>query len=213
MTPLRSAARAFTLILALAASACGYGLQGTENALLEREGIRRVYIAPFENQSFKPGVESRVRDAVLRRISAQNRVRIVESEDRADAKLIGTVTSAGYGHNADTGIEQLPNASLVNGDFYKGRSVATEYKASLGCNFSLLKRVSARSKETGQLQEKFMPLWGASLTREKLFAGNNQPGVFGTTSMLINESEFERALGDLAESMTGDLHESIFSMF
>ena len=41
----------------------------------------------------------------------------------------------------------------------------------------------------------------------------NQLGVIGNTSALINDSEFERSLADLAASMMGDLHESMLAMF
>ena len=45
------------------------------------------------------------------------------------------------------------------------------------------------------------------------FPGNNQLGVFGTTSHLINESEFERALQELSERVALDMTENLFSMF
>ena len=56
-------------------------------------------------------------------------------------------------------------------------------------------------------------LWSSSFARSRPFPGNNQIGAFGTTSALINESEFDRSLRDMAESMMADVNEAMFAMF
>jgi hypothetical protein len=83
--------------------------------------------------------------------------------------------------------------------------IATEYEATLSCSFVLTR--------THPVPGKRAILWTSSFSRGAPFAGNNQLGVQGDTSALINQSEFERKLVDLAASMMGDLHESMLAMF
>mgnify|MGYP001574673287 CR=1 FL=1 len=83
--------------------------------------------------------------------------------------------------------------------------VASEYQASLTAAFALVRRRATPGKKP--------MIWTAPFSRLKRFPANNRLDVLGTTSALINESEFDRALGDLAESMMGDVHESMLSMF
>jgi hypothetical protein len=56
-------------------------------------------------------------------------------------------------------------------------------------------------------------LWSGNFERRKPFLATNQLGTFGTTSSLINDSEFDRALIDLANSIGLDMHEDIFVSF
>jgi hypothetical protein len=56
-------------------------------------------------------------------------------------------------------------------------------------------------------------LWSGGFSKSKPFPANNQLGVFGTTSALINESEFDRVLRDLAEGIAADMHESMLAGF
>ena len=56
-------------------------------------------------------------------------------------------------------------------------------------------------------------IWSSTFSRSKPFPGANQLDVPGTTSSLINDSEFDRALSDLSRSMMDDVHESMLAMF
>jgi hypothetical protein len=56
-------------------------------------------------------------------------------------------------------------------------------------------------------------LWSGSFSRSQVFPGNNQLASFGTTGHLINDSEFDRALREIAESIMHNLHESMLAMF
>jgi hypothetical protein len=56
-------------------------------------------------------------------------------------------------------------------------------------------------------------LWSMGFSKQKTFPGANQVDVPGTTSVLINDSEFNRALSDLARNMMEDVHESMLAMF
>ncbi len=59
----------------------------------------------------------------------------------------------------------------------------------------------------------FQILWSAGFTRSKKFNANNRLLVLGTTSSLINESEFERKLVELSESMMSDVYAALITRF
>lgn len=190
---------------------CGYTFQNSRNPLLERENIRTVYIKPLVNNSYKAGVENLVYNALKKTLLMGRKVQLVESELSADAVLSGTVVNAGYSpvatiSSADPTINPFglktaaalvdPNASL---------DVPKVYNANLNCYFIL------ERKKT--LEKTKAVLWNSSFSRDKTFPASFQLGDLGRTSTLINESEFERALSDIASSMMFDVNESMLSMF
>ena len=85
------------------------------------------------------------------------------------------------------------------------QSVAQSYSAGLSCTFTL-KKIKRKEGENPIL-------WSNSFSKGKQFPSANQLDVPGTTSPLINQSEFERALGDLAPMIALDAEESMFSRF
>ena len=201
----------FAILLGMAlplAGGCGYSLQGSHNVLLEKEGIHRVYVAPLLNNTFKPGVENLVYNSLVRTLSAGRRVVLVQSPQQADAILNGVVAVAASGIAGSTSMKQL---DPVNGQptsisgINENISVATIYSAQLTCQFSLTRRLTPPGKKTD--------LWNSTFSRSKSFAAANRLDVPGTTSALINESEFDRALSELSQTMMGDLHESMLAMF
>jgi hypothetical protein len=187
--------------VAFVAAGCGYTLQGSRSPLLEKEGIRRVFVAPLVNDTFKPGVEGVVYNALIKTLAAHRRVVLVQHRADADAVLTGTVTAAGSAISASTEARNLNPSGIGPSDI----RVATEYSATLGCSFKLVRERPRPGKAP--------TVWQSGYTRSKPFPGANQLGVLGTTSALINESEFDRALFDLANSMMADVHESMLAMF
>jgi hypothetical protein len=193
---------ALFLAFALSVSGCGYTFQDSrQDTPIHRAGVRDIYVVPITNNTYKPGVENVVYNALVRTISANRRVRLVTRPEEADALLMGSVLVATYATSASTTADQI---------FPKGKGshnivVATEYQAHLNCVF----RLENRHPKTGADPV----MWSSTFARNKAFPGNNQIGIFGTTSALINDSEFDRALKDLAESMMADMHESMLAMF
>lgn len=55
--------------------------------------------------------------------------------------------------------------------------------------------------------------WSAGFGRSMTFAATNQLDVPGTTSVLINESNFDRTLADMAHLMMYDMNEALFNAF
>ncbi len=198
------------LILCLAAwvslGGCGYTLQTSKNPIYDELGIHRVYVAPLVNDTYKPGVENLVYNEVVKTISQNRRVKVVQNIEDADAVLSGTVNSAYYATLATTGGDSLyPSKELPGLAGPANIRVSSFYGANLGCSFSLKYRKPRKGKSD--------ELWSSGFSRNKSFPGNNQMGVFGTTSALINDSEFDRALRELAEGISNDLHESMLAMF
>ena len=182
-------------------SACGYTLQNSKNPALTKEGIHKIYVEPLVNNTYKAGVENTVYNALVKKISSHEHVKLVRSAEDADAVIKGTVASAEYTSSALTTASQL--APIGTGP--SNILVASQYNALLTCTFDLY-----RAKKDGTHGDY---LWGSQFSRTKFFPANTQLGTLGTTSALINDSEFDRTLSDLAESMMSDVHESMLGLF
>ena len=120
------------LALTFFASACGYTLQNSHSPLAEKEGIRRIYVTPLVNNTYTPGVENTIYNALIQTLSVHRRVIIVSHPEGADAVLKGSVTEADFGPSATTPAQNLnPAGSLGAQDMQANILVATEYTATL----------------------------------------------------------------------------------
>lgn len=206
----RWAVRSLCKLLLLTAGlfqGCGYHLQNSHNPLAVREGIERIYVSPIGNNTYKVGIENIVYNNLIRTLAAHKKVILVQKAEYADAILSGSVSSASYSGSAATSVADLKPkivADSLSPDI-RAFSIFTEYTASLACSFSLSRK--------GNKKWPSKTVWRASFDRSKPFPASNQLDIPGTTSALINESEFDRALGDLASSMMDDVHESMLAMF
>lgn len=202
--PYRQYLKVALLPILLAFWGCGYTLQGSYSRILDREGIRKVYIAPIVNNTYKSGVENQVYNALLRRLASNRWLELVRSPADADAVLQGVVSRAQYGTAAQTVADALPRPPGAEGDFSRIQ-VASLYQSTLECNFSLTRRNPPPGKQA--------TVWSASFSRNQAFPGANQLGTLGTTSALINDSEFDRSLLEMAQAMSSDVRESILNRF
>lgn len=199
-------------VVLVAQVACGYTLQHTQNPLLDRYGVRKIWVAPLVNNTYKPGVENLVYNELVKVIGANGRVILVDRTEDADAILSGQVTDASYSRSGSTTADALFPFSLQGRSFPAVKKpsnnieVASEYSAVLSGSFSLSLK---NPPKPGKKQQ----LWSGSFSRSQPFPANNQLGGFGTTSALINDSEFDRALRELAHSVMSNLHESMLAMF
>ncbi len=200
--------RGFLLISSLAAllfqSACGYSLYNSKNPnarVLDEQGIRKIYVKPLVNNTYKPGVENVVYNELVKSLNSFRRIQLVTDEKEADAVLSGTVGSADYAPAASAPFSNL--YPLGRGS--TNREAAIRYTANLNCGFTLAKRNPGGGMGT--------QIWSGSLSRVRDFPGNNQIGMYGATSPLINDSEFDRALKEMAQSMMGDLNEYMLNRF
>jgi hypothetical protein len=214
-----AAALAALLMMTPLLGGCGYSLQTSRTSALAREGVRKVYVAPIINNSYKPGVENLLYNELIRSLASNRRVTIVHDELEADAVLGATVTNAVYSVTAGTSSNSLFPTDRKTIEV----TVATEYQAILSCDLKLTRTRAVPPVLTGTsggfrlrpspTSAAGATLWQSAFSRTKRFPGNNQKDEFGTTSPLINESEFDRALRDIAAGMMGDVHESMLAMF
>jgi hypothetical protein len=192
----------FALLLAscLVWNGCGYRLRGSENPLLAKEGIRRVYVAPVSNDTRVIGLETKLRSQLIVKIAAERLVSVVNRPEDADAILHATVLSAEMSGEAPTSSDLITPSGQGRADTV----VFTQYRSVLSCEF----RLDRHLPSTGD-----QPLWSTSVSRSKVFLANTQLGVLGTTSHLINESEHRRTLGELSNAMVAEVHDTLLDLF
>ena len=194
-------------LLSLLQGACGYTLKGAQDNHLKNLGVETLYIEPFNNRTYKPGTENLVYNAIVKTIAANRKIRITYNKEEADAILTGAVDEAAFTSFKKTNVTQT-NVTGSQERIPDGHpDVSSVYSATLTCSFQL--RSNKRTDTLSQGQT----LWSSGVTRKKRFNASNQFSVLGTTSSIINDSEFERALSDLATSMMGDVHEFMLAMF
>jgi hypothetical protein len=199
-------------LLPLLLSGCGYHLRSSKSPLLEEYGIRTLFIAPFENDTFKAGVDQVVYNRITQELGASLNVQIVSRPELADAALKGTVTRADYGRAGPLqrarDLEPSDNRTIPS-----NIQIATAYNAYLNCQFSLA-MLPTREERSNDLEKmSTRTIWQNNFRRTLQFPGNNQVGTLGTTSALINDSEFDRTLTSLAEGISSDLKDSLFHYF
>jgi hypothetical protein len=153
------------------------------------------------NSTYRAGVENTVFNALVRSVSGSPEIRAVSRRQDADAILSGRVV--GVSRN----VSGVLKASDLNpkGLGAPNILVATEYVAVLDCEFSLHSMAPDGSKDKS--------LWTGRFSRSKPFPANNQLWSLGSTSALINESELDRSLSDVAELMSGDVVQSMLEDF
>lgn len=189
--------------IATSVAGCGYKFQGSHNQLLEQEGVRRIFVAPLVNNTYKAGAENVVYNALVRVLGAGQRVTLVHKAEEADAILSGLITSASYTGTSAVPVRDITPAGIPT--VHSDVQVVNSYNAVLECVFSLTRRIVPEGKKA--------LIWQAGFSRAKGFPSAVRVGVAGTTTALINESEFERALSDLASDMMADVHESMMAQF
>lgn len=182
----------------------GYHLRGEKNEYLEERGIHKIYLAPINNLTFKPGVETSLYNAMIKKISSYKIAELVSDPALADAILEGDVTAATYSSDPSQAVSA---GTLRPGNLAPDLLVTLQYFATLSTGFKLTK---TKIKKLGDVPE---VVWTNAYSRSRAFASNNQGGVYGTTATHINESEFERTLSELTEQIADDAHEGMMSMF
>lgn len=216
---MRDSVTAAAVIAAQLLTGCGYSLQSTYHSpALEKDGIHKIYIAPVVNNTYKSGVESVVYNALVRSMVAFKGYQLVKNPAQADAILSSTVNSAESQVAAPVTANQLnPSTLQAQALRFSAVQVASSYNALLTCNFVLARNVPKADKN---IKPALLPpkirnpvVWATSVSRFMPFPGSNQLGVLGDTSPLINDSEFDRALQQLAQQTATDVREGIVSRF
>ena len=139
------------LALLVFASGCGYTLQTSKSPLTEKEGIRKIYVYPLVNNTYTPGVENTLYNALIQTLSVHRRVTLVSRPEDADAVLRGNVTLAVFGPSSSSPASTLNPTQLQpsSADPLANVLVATEYSASLACNFTLVRPKPGPGQRSG----------------------------------------------------------------
>jgi len=174
---------------------CGYTLRGNTRPFFEQNEIHTLYVAPVKNNSYKAGIEITVYNALRKRFAQGGYVRLVDSPVMADAEMDAWVIDASYTPAAITRADQIAPQGVGPDNV----QIASTYNVNLSVKFTL----KGRGKE----------LWSNELSRAKTFAATTYMGALGSTSALINESEFEQTLNELSTSLVTDAEESINTLF
>jgi hypothetical protein len=209
------------------------------NAVCEREGIEKIYIAPFRNETSKSGVEILVYNEVVRRLGGSGVLKIVQNPRDADAILTGSVGGANYSvssseqvmsrvsvteFNPATGKNDLVKKDRFGRDisipnsFPKNPYLAVPEGVDFGnqhapTEFRAGLSAGVQLRKRSIKQPEGETVWSGGFGREKAFPGMAVPGPAGFTSHLINESAFDRALRDLAALGAADIEQGMFSQF
>ncbi len=182
---------------------CGYTLRRSGSPVLNKMGIERVYIKPLENKTLAAGAENTLYNALLRNIATHRLVTITDDKSTADAVILGTIQRAEFSPSQATTVDQIEPIGTATDT---KRVIATYYKAYLTVSFAMYRY----SPKHGIANS---PLISSKLSRNKTFVASNYLGVLGTTSSILNESGFRRAINDLSDQLSADLNESMLSFF
>jgi hypothetical protein len=180
-------------------SGCGYSFQGASSHW-KAQGINRVFVRMLTNDTLHAGVEVTFTSALIKEFARNQRFRVVEDEKNADATIEGSVTSAEAIINSANGVTALSNndpAAAILGDV----NVATEYRATGSISVQLVRR------------EPKSVVWTQSFYGEKIYQGNNRFGLSGTTSSLINASDQQLALNEVATQVASDAADTMLEGF
>jgi Lipopolysaccharide-assembly len=204
----------FTLLVSslLFQSCGGYYIRRSEGNALEKAGVRQIYISPIENDTYRYGVENVVYNALVRSMASFGGVRVVQDAEIADSVLTGKVTQADAVVASTTSAGQLNPINILSASsnhlqFFEFGSiyVASSYNAVLTCSFKLVRRNPGPKDKP--------VVWSGTFSRSSPYPATNQLGALGTTSALINDSEFDRTVLNVAHDMTIDVREAMVDRF
>lgn len=222
----------FAMIFTLMSSCAGYQFRSEKDSALLKEDIKSIYIKAMINDSHKSGVEHLIASNLKEKLQSSGGVRIVLEEKDADAVLEAHILKA-----QSRAVTAIPSENLYHPDVKNVAKalVGSEYEALLTCEFTLKKtektrgglspseRASALLEQNEKILSQNEPLkeevkmektiFSKSFSNARRFLASNQKASYGTTSALITESEFDRALELLAKAQMLDVQDSLLSRF
>lgn len=195
--------RRMLIVLSLAFSCsavgCGYSWQNTGNPWAKKDQVRKVFVRTLVNNTLKAGVEVPFTSALVREFARGQRVQLVADEGDADGYLEGEVTDVSSKINSELTVTQLSRSEEAKA--LSDMVIASDYVTNATINIRLVK------KGTGRM------LWSQTFSRSKVYPGNNRFGLEGTTSSLINASQEALAVGEIAQFLASDAHDTLLEAF
>ncbi len=187
------------VILTLFFCSCGYRFEGKHNPL-EEKGIRKIYITVLNNNSLRSGAEVPFTSAFVKAFSRGNKLKITSNEKDADATLEASIESIASVISGGTSVPSITTDTEARnklGDM----SIATEYVAKAIINVKFFK------KDGGET------IMSQTFERNRKFQGSNRYGKEGTTSVLINDSQYQLALNEIAKGIALDAYDTMLESF
>lgn len=179
-------------IICVLLSSCAYRFQGDKNPLKEL-GVEKIYIASFQNSTFRPGLEQLFSTAMVREFQKYRHFTLVGTQKEADAILDGSIVAVDAASNATKSFD-LSAAKKVN--------VASEYNASVSCEIVLRDRF-------GKV------IFSQVVGSNKIYSSalGDSPSDSGATIPLVNESEQRIAIQFLASQMMASVYQRMIDTF
>ncbi|MEW6056540.1 MAG: LPS assembly lipoprotein LptE [Bdellovibrionota bacterium] len=182
----------------LSSSGCGYTWRNKSNPW-KAQKVERVYIKAMINNTLRSGLEVPFTSALIREFSRGPKVRIASNEENSDAVIESSLDAVGSSIGPTTTVDRLsqdPAARAFN-DYV----IASEYSASATITVSLVRKQDKRV------------LWTRAFSESKTYPANNRFGLVGSTSALINSSQEQLALNEIAQVLASDAYDTMFEAF
>ncbi len=186
-------------------SGCAYQFQGTENPWKDKS-VETVYINIMTNNSLRSGEEVPFTSAFIKTFSRGNKLKVVNDSKRADLVVNATIENITSTISSSTNVPTLTKDKLAS-QTLSDMVIATEYAATATVSVSLTKGENNHNPKVPAV------LLTQNFSRIKIYPGNSQFGLQGTTSVLINESQFQMALNEIATGISADAYDTMLEYF
>lgn len=138
---------AIVALFAFAMPSCGYQLATSRNKILDHRGIRTVYVAHVQNDSFKSGAEIILYNELVRMFTSSQALRLSTRMEDADVVLYSVIRKANYSAANPANASNLADVRspyFNQTDKISGILVATQYIALLEGSFRLEQRMTPK---------------------------------------------------------------------
>jgi hypothetical protein len=180
-------------------SCSGYHIQGSQNPW-ESLGIKTAYIDIVTNNSLRAGLEVPFTSAFVKQFSRGNKLKIVSDEKEADVTIKAVLQSYSSSISSMTTVPSITQDPLAKNEL-SSFQIAIEYVASAAVTVSIINNSTKKV------------LASQNFTRQKNYPANNRYGPEGTTSVLINDSELQFALNEIARLIADDAYDLMLEVF
>jgi hypothetical protein len=119
----------------------------------------------------------------------------------ADGIVDGVISTISSDINATTTVPQIARPEDKESQDFSDTVIATEYVSTAVVNMTLIRRKDSTT------------LWSQSFNQRKPYPSSNRFGLPGTTSMLINDSQHQMALAEIAKNMANDIYDNMLEAF
>lgn len=188
------------LALSILAGGCGYSWQGNANPWAAK-GVKTIYVRSLRNDTLHSGAEVSFTSALVKVLSRGTKIQLVADEKLADGVIEGTVdTILNAPSGPGTTVGQLTKNPSQIGTL-ADVPIAGDYIATASITVTLLRNSDHST------------LWHQGFTQSKIYPGNNRYGASGNTSALINASQQQFAINEIAQFIARDVYDAMFEAF